>query len=241
VGKRHKIILATKCGRYGADQFDFSAKRIVASVDESLRRLKTDYIDLFQAHDVEFGEVNQVINETFPAMQKIREQGKVRFLGATGYPPKTLMRVAESFPVDTILSYCRFNLFIDDMDAVLTPFCKERNIGLINASGLHMGILTKEGAPSWHPAPREIQQAGRKVADLCESYDTAIATVALRFCLDHPYVSSTLVGMSTPEHVKRNLEPLQFENDPSLLKELKAIIAPVHNRVWPSGRLENDR
>lgn len=241
VGKRHKIILATKCGRYGADQFDFSAKRIVAGVDESLRRLKTDYIDLFQAHDVEFGDVNQVINETFPAMQKIREQGKVRFLGATGYPPKTLMRVAESFPVETILSYCRFNLFIDDMDAVLTPFCKERNIGLINASGLHMGILTKEGAPSWHPAPREIQQAGRKVADLCESYDTEITTVALRFCLDHPYVSSTLVGMSTPEHVKRNLEPLQFENDPSLLKELKAIIAPIHNRVWPSGRPENDR
>ena len=55
------------------------------------------------------------------------------------------------------------------------------------------------------------------------------------------YVSSTLVCMSTPEHVKRNLEPLQFENDPSLLKELKAIIAPVHNRVWPSGRVENDR
>ena len=59
--------------------------------------------------------------------------------------------------------------------------------------------------------------------------------------LVRPYVSGTLAGMSTPEHLKRNLEPLQFENDPSLLKELKAIIAPVHNRVWPSGRLENDR
>ena len=83
VGKRRKIILATKCGRYGADQFDFSAKRILASVDESLRRLRTDYIDLFQAHDVEFGDVHQVIHEAFPAMQRMREQGKVRFLGVT--------------------------------------------------------------------------------------------------------------------------------------------------------------
>ena len=123
-GKRDKVILATKCGRYSAEQFDFSAARILASVDESLRRLKTDYIDLFQAHDVEFGDVNQVIHETFPAMQKIKEQGKARFLGVTGYPLKTLMRVAKAAPVDTILSYCRYNLLIDDMDESLTPFCR---------------------------------------------------------------------------------------------------------------------
>jgi L-galactose dehydrogenase len=86
-----------------------------------------------------------------PPCIRMREQGKVRFLGVTGYPPKTLLRVAKAAPVDTILSYCRFNLLIDDLDAVLTPFCKEKNIGLINASGLHMGVLTEQGAPSWHP------------------------------------------------------------------------------------------
>jgi predicted aldo/keto reductase-like oxidoreductase len=101
-----------------------------------------------------------------------------------------------------------------------------------------MGILTKEGAPSWHPAPREIQKAGCKLADLCHSYDWDITRVALRFCLDHPDVSSTQVGISRPEHLKKNLEPLQLENDPNVLKELKAIIAPMHNRIWPSGRPE---
>lgn len=239
VGKRDQIVLATKCGRYGADQFDFSAKRIFASVDESLRRLKTDYIDLYQAHDVEFGDINQVINETFPAMRKLQEQGKVRFLGVTGYPPKVLMQVAKAVPVDSILSYCRYNLLINDMDFELTPFAKENGIGLINASGLHMGVLTEHGAPQWHPAPAEVQDMGRKLATLCHDRDLNISSVALRYCFDHPYVSSTLVGMSKPSHVTRNLELLRMKTNAALLAELRQIIAPVFNHIWPSGRTEN--
>ena len=61
VGLRQNVILATKCGRYGADQFDFSAPRITASIDESLARLQTDYVDLLQAHDVEFGDARQIV------------------------------------------------------------------------------------------------------------------------------------------------------------------------------------
>src|ERR1700730_15846431 len=61
VGSRDKVVLATKCGRYGADHFDFSARRVTASIDESLKRLRTDYVDLLQAHDVEFGDVQQII------------------------------------------------------------------------------------------------------------------------------------------------------------------------------------
>ena len=148
VGKRNQIILATKCGRYGVNEFDFSAKRVYASVDESLQRLKTDYIDLYQAHDVEFGDLNQVINETIPAMRKLQEQGKVRFIGVSGYPLKVLVQVAKAAPVDTLLSYCRYNLLVEDMDVELTPFAKDNGIGLINASGLHMGMLTEEGAPA---------------------------------------------------------------------------------------------
>ena len=212
VGKRDKIILSTKCGRYGADQFDFSAKRIFASIDESLKRLKTDYIDLYHAHDVEFGDIDQVIHEAFPAMRKLQEQGKMRFIGVTGYPPKTLMRVAKAVPVDTILSYCRYNLLINDMDTELTPFAKENGIGLINASGLHMGLLTEEGPPKWHPAPAAVQEVGRKLATLCRDRGVNISSVALRYCLDHPYVSSTLVGMSNQAQVTRNLELSASEN-----------------------------
>jgi len=64
--------------------------RITASVEESLQRLRTDYIDLFQAHDVEFANVEQSITRRFPAMRKLQEPGKVRYVGVTGYPLKTL-------------------------------------------------------------------------------------------------------------------------------------------------------
>ena len=239
VGKRNQIILATKCGRYGVDQFDFSAKRVFASVEESLQRLKTDYIDLYQAHDVEFGDLNQVIEETVPAMRKLQEQGKVRFIGVTGYYPKALKKIAKAVPVDTILSYCRYNLLVNDMDIELTPFAKENEIGLINASALHMGILTEGGPPSWHPAPPAIKDMGRKLATLCRARGFNISAVALRHCVDHPYVCSTLVGMSEANQVMRNLEILRIKNDPELLSELRQMIAPVFNHIWPSGRAEN--
>ena len=239
VGKRNQIILSTKCGRYGANEFDFSAKRAFASVDESLQRLKTDYIDLYQAHDVEFGDLNQVVNETIPAMRKLQEQGKVRFIGVSGYPLKVLVQVAKAAPVDTLLSYCHYNLLINDMDLDLTPFAKEKEIGLINASGLHMGLLTEEGAPAWHPAPHAVQKMGRELAATCRERGLNISSVALRYCLDHPYVSSTLVGMSKTSQVTQNLELLRIKTDPELLAELRQMIAPVFNHVWPSGRAEN--
>jgi len=239
VGWRDKVVLATKCGRYGLDAFDFSAGRVTASVDESLRRLKTDYIDLFQAHDVEFGDVDQIIHETVPAMRKIQGQGKARYIGITGYPLKTLVRIAEAVPVDTILSYSRYNLMITDMDDVLTPFAKQQGIGLINAAGLHMGILTQGGAPAWHPAPLAVHQSARKVVDLCRERGVDIAEAAIRFCLDHPYVSSTLVGIASEAQVKANLKLLRVKTDPVLIDEIRSVVGPVFNHVWPSGRPEN--
>lgn len=239
VGHRDRVLLATKCGRYGVNDFDFSAKRVNASIDESLRRLRTDYVDLLQAHDVEFGNVEQIIGETIPAMRRLQEQGKVRYIGITGYPLKTLVRIAEAVPVDTILTYCRYNLMITDMDDILTPVARKHNIGLINASALHMGILTEGDAPAWHPAGAQVRAAGKRVAELCRQRGEDISTVALRFCLDHNYVSTTLVGMSNRKHVADNLRVLSAGLDRRLQQEIEESVAPVFNYVWQSGRIEN--
>ncbi len=240
LGKRDKVILATKCGRYGFDEFDFSTERIRASIDESLTRLRTDYLDLFQVHDVEFGDFRQIVEETLPAVRKLQQQGKARFIGITGYPLKMLIRLAEHFPVDTILSYCHYNLLCTDMDSELLPFARTNNIGLINASGLHMGVLTEGGPPDWHPAPAAVKEAAQKAAELCRRRGQNISKVSIRFCLDHPYVSTTLVGMSSQEEVRSNLELLRTKSDPQLLAEIRAAISPVFNCVWPSGKPENN-
>ena len=239
VGKRDKVILATKCGRYGMADFDFSAKRVIASMDESLQRLQTDYIDLFHIHDVEFGDVQQIMDETLPALRQLQQQGKARYIGVTGYPPKLLRRIAEAVPVDALLTYCHYNLMNTDMDGVLTAFARESGIGLINASGLHMGMLTEQGPSDWHPAPQPVRAAARKAVEYCRAHGANISEVALRFCLDHPYVSSTLVGMGNTQQVEAGLKLLSMSTDSELVRHLETLIAPVFDYVWPSGRVEN--
>jgi L-galactose dehydrogenase len=243
VGYRDKVILATKVGRHDKDLetgFDFSAKRIIKSVEESLTRLKTDYLDIYQVHDVEYGSKEQIINETLPAMHRLKRAGKVRFVGITGYPLHVLKGVAEAAEVDTILSYCRYNLMDTSMDGILTPLAKRKSIGLINASPLHMRVLTEKGAPDWHPAPKKVLEVGQQVARYCQSREVDIADLAMQFVLQHDYVATTLVGMSKVRHVDRNIKSVGVAPDPELLAEVLEMIKPVANVVWKEGRPEND-
>lgn len=239
-GRRQKVILATKCGRYDTNHFDFSARRVTASVEESLRRLRTDRIDLMQVHDIEFGDLKLVMEETIPALRRIQETGKIGFVGITGYPLRMMTAVCEAAPVDTFLSYCRYNLMITDMDDLLTPYARRHGIGLINASPLHMGLLTEQGPPDWHPAPEKIRKAAREVVAVCRRRGLQPADVALRFCLNHPYVATTLVGMSRPEHVERNIRGMAARIAPEVYEEIQQIVAPVANTTWSSGRPENN-
>ncbi len=238
-GRRQQVVLATKCGRYGIDQFDFTAARITASIEESLSRLRTDYVDLLQAHDVEFGEVSQIVAETLPALRALQKQGKARYIGITGYSLKNLMEIASRVEVDTILTYCRHNLMVTDIDTAMVPFAKQRGIGIVNASPLHSGVLTERGTPDWHPASTKVRNAGRGVVTLCRDHGVDVSQVALRFCLDHVDVATTLVGMSSREHVKANLRCLTVNNDPELLSKIHEIVSSTQDGHWPSGRPEN--
>ena len=238
-GRRHEVLLATKAGRYGAAEFDFSAQGIRKGVEASLRRLRTDHVELLQVHDVEFGSVEQIIDETLPALQSLKQEGKARFIGITSYSLHLLVRIAQAFPVDTILSYCRYNLLFTDMDEMLTPFAADRGIGLINASPLVMGLLTPQGAPVWHPAQTEARAAAQRMQEICTSHGTDIATVALQFCLAHPQVSSTLTGMSTVAETEANVMIASTPINGDLLKELRGVLGATRLQPWPSGRPEN--
>jgi len=240
VGRRDNVILATKMGRYDVDRFDFSAARVRASLEESLRRLQTDYVDVFQIHDIEYGDRDQIIHETLPAMFRLKESGKIRFVGITGYPLGMLQQVAEVVDVDTILSYCRYNLLDTAMDDLLTPVARRKGIGLINASPLHMRVLTEKGAPDWHPAPQRVLEIGRQVAEYCRGRGVDISDLALQFALQHEDVATTLVGMSKVRSVDRNVKSVGVPPDPELLSQVQEMIRPVKNICWKEGRPEND-
>ncbi|KIY92829.1 hypothetical protein MNEG_15134 [Monoraphidium neglectum] len=99
---RDEIVVASKVGRYGPELFDFSAERVTASVTESLARLQVPYIDLIQCHDIEFGDLDQIVNETLPALAALKARGLVRFVGITGLPLGIFPYVLDRAPPGSV-------------------------------------------------------------------------------------------------------------------------------------------
>src|SRR5439155_5938648 len=122
---RERYLLCSKLGRYDAAHFDFSAKRVVESVDVSLKRLRVDYLDIMLCHDIEFVDMSQIVNETLPALRKVQQQGKVRFVGVSGYPMKLFRYILDRAPLDVMLSYNHYTLQ-NTMLADLVPYLKAK-------------------------------------------------------------------------------------------------------------------
>lgn len=157
--QRDKYYLSTKVGRYGQDgvnTWDYSARRATESVYESMERLGVDHIDLINVHDIEFADLHQVVDETLPALVALREKGVVGHVGITDLQLENLQWVIDHVApgtVESILNFCHFTLNDDKLLDYLDYF-EQRGIGVINASPLSMGLLSRRGVPAWHPAPR---------------------------------------------------------------------------------------
>lgn len=236
---RDRYVLATKVGRYGMDDFDFSAARVTRSVEESLQRLGVDHIDLIQCHDIEFGSLDQVVTETLPALRRLRDAGKIRWMGITGLPLKIYRYVLERTEVDTILSYCHYSLNDTSLEDLL-PTLAAKQLGIINAAPMSMGLLTDRGAPEWHPASAEIRRICAAAAHACRQQGFDIQKLALQFSVSHPAIHTTLVGSASPENMRRNIEWASTPIDSQQLAAVQAMLAPIRNHTWLSGRTENN-
>ena len=226
-GKRHKVILATKCGHYREEApFDFSAERVRSSLEGSLLRLQTDYVDLYQAHDMDRGDPRQIIEETLPAMRRLQDEGKVRYVGITGFRLDGLLEVAQGAVVDTVLSFCHYDLVNQTLADELAPFCQANDIGLISASPLHMRLLTALGPPEWNRRDwARLEGLLPQAIGLCVAHGTDISELAMQFALQNPYAATTLVGMSKRRHLERNLAAVENPPDPELLAQVIAMLA----------------
>ena len=236
---RDHYYLATKAGRYGDAEFDFSAARIVRSLDESQRRLGVDHVDILQLHDIEFGDLEQVIEESLPLLARLKEQGRIGWYGVTGLPLRIFREVLTRHPLDTILSYCRYTLN-DTSLASLLPDLAAAGVGVISASATGMGLFNPQGVPAWHPAPAAIRNAAAEVVALCAQRGASATRLALQFALAEPGIHSTLVGTASPRNMRNNLGCVGEPPDAELLAAVQRLLEPVRNATWPSGRPENN-
>src|SRR3954470_781464 len=237
---RDSYTLCTKLGRYDLAHFDFSAKRVAESVDVSLHRLGTDHLDICLCHDIEFVELAQIVEETIPALRKVQEQGKVRFIGVSGYPMKAFKYVLDRTDVDCVLSYNQYTLqntfFADD----LVPLLKARGIGAMNAGPFSARLLTNAPLPAWLKEPEEVKAAARAAAAHCESKGVDIAKLALQFCLANPEITSTVSGSANPNNIRNWAKWAAEPLDEELLREVQAIFAPVRNLGHKEGLAQNN-
>lgn len=237
---RESYTLCTKLGRYDLGHFDFSAKRVAESVDVSLHRLGTDHLDIILCHDIEFVPMQQIVDETIPALRKIQQSGKVRFIGFSGYPQKIFRFICDQTDVDCVLSYNQYTLqntrFVDES----VSYLKAKGVGVMNAGPFSARLLTNAPLPAWLKEPEAVKDAARRAAALCAKHGVDIAKLAVQFSCAHPDIATTVAGSANPNNIRNWAQWLSEPIDEQLLKDVQAIFAPVKNIGHAEGLPENN-
>jgi len=235
---RDSYYLGTKLGRYAPSHFDFSAKRVRESVDISLERMRTDYLDIILCHDIEFVDMQQIWDETIPELYRLKKAGKVKHSGVSGYPMKIFREAAAHSEIDVILSYNHYTLqntmledLVDEMQA--------KQIGIMNAAPFSARLLTNAPLPEWHKATDSVRETCKQAAQHCTAAGVDIAKLALQYSIANENMTTCITGSANPGRVAQWCEWLQEPLDQQLVKEVQDILAPVHNWFYVECLPEN--
>ena len=237
---RDQYTLCSKLGRYDVGHFDFSAKRVVESVDVSLHRLGTDHLDIILCHDIEFVPLQQIIDETLPALRRIQQSGKVRFVGISGYPMKIFDVISSQAELDCILSYNQYTLQNTRLADELVSKLKAKNIGIMNGGPFAARLLTNATLPVWFRDPKNVQDVAKRAAEHCQKRGVDIAQLALQFSCANQDMATTIAGSANPNNIRKWVQWLESPVDTQLMSEVIEILAPVRNVGHLEGLPENN-
>lgn len=247
-GRRDRVILATKCwGRVGPSQWDQgnSRKHILDAVEGSLRRLQTDYIDLYQLHGP---DAETPIDETLRALEDIVRAGKVRYIGCSNF---LAYQVARAIGRSEVLGVARFdsvqpryNLLFREIERELLPLCREEGIGVIPfnpiAGGLLSGKHNPEAGPEegsrftlgtaadryqdryWHARMFETVEQLRPLAT---EAGMSLPEISVAWVLANPAVTAPIIGASRPEQLDDTIKAAATVMPPELKRRLDELTA----------------
>jgi aryl-alcohol dehydrogenase-like predicted oxidoreductase len=198
-GKRDKLYLATKCGEWFDGKrsvYDYSARETKRFIENSLRQLQTDYLDLLQIHSGSAEVVRR--GETLRAMQDAQRDGKVRFLGISCDTTEAALAALDDGGYDTI--QVSYNPLQREMEPVLMK-AKENNIGVIIKDGLAHGRMT----PRYRALPESDTKRIEELQMLAQSEGMTLPELSLRFVLANDAVSTIIAGTKKLEHLEENV------------------------------------
>ncbi|MBP3960005.1 aldo/keto reductase [Gemmata sp. G18] len=235
-GRREKVAICTKACRLDRAVFDFTPEGTRKCVEGSLKRLRTDHVEILLAHDIEFAtDYEYVFNETYAVLQQLKKEGKTRFIGMSCYPLPLLRQAVERCDLDVVISYAHGNLFNTQLLSDFMPVAEARGVGVMNASALAMGLLTNQGPQSWFPGPPEVVETCRKAAELCRSRGADISYLGMQFALGLKQIPCTLSGAARKSELDVNLKAMTAALDETLLADVMKVLDPIRDRTWPCG------
>lgn len=247
-GKRDQFIVATKCvGRVGSAPWDQGASRkhILDAIDASLRRLDTDYIDLYQLHS---DDASTPLDETLEALDTIARAGKVRYIGVSNFLAYRLSRALGRAEVRNLTRFVsvqpRYNLLFREIERELLPLAQEEGLAVMPYNPLAGGLLTGKhrlaegptagtrftlGAAAeryqdryWHD--REFNTV-EELGTVADAAGVSLTTLAIAWVLANPTITAPIIGASRPEQLIDSLKAIEFQLDAPLKQKLDHITA----------------
>lgn len=233
----------------GPNDRGLSRKHIIESLHSSLRRLQTDYVDLYQAHRYDH---ETPIEETLRAFDDLVRQGKVHYVGVSEWRADQIadaLRVAGEMGFDRIVSnQPQYSLLWRVIDAEVVPLCEREGIGQIVFSPLAQGVLTGKYRPGQAPPEGsratskngssfirdllgdDVLEPVQEFAALSRAAGHTPASVALAWVLANPNVSAAIVGATRPEQLEENVRALDVQLEPELVRAIEEVLEPVVQR-----------
>ena len=247
VGRRDEVVIATKCGER---QFDpragLSRRYIIQQVEQSLRRLRTDHLDVYYAH---FPDPDTPLEETLAVYDDLVRQGKIRYVGLSNHPAWQVVQslwIADDRRLVSapVAAQVKYNFLDRAAERELAPACDRFGLSIVPYAPLHGGLLAdlavldraiagdqRFGAAGF--SDDEISLA-RKVDALARDWDLALYQVSLAWLLSRPAVASVIVGAETIDELRANATVADVELAPEQLDELTALAAEAqafHHRA----------
>ena len=189
--------------------------------EESLKRLRTDHVDILLAHDIEFAtDYDYVFNETANVLQQLKKEGKTRFIGMSCYPLGLLRQAIERCDLDVVISYAHYSLQNTRLLTELLPVAEAKGVGVLNASPLSLGLFTNQGPPPWHPAPQEVKDACRRAAEQCRARrGHRVPRHAILFRRER--IPSTITGTARRDELAVNFRAMTEPIDSAILADVQ--------------------